>query len=180
MKHVWQGGMRPLPCTSICLSQTLRASLLVGLLTRSKHALFTSTLCFSPLWDLKLQDLGNKWWVPQPIFLNIQMMSQQLLVWFGDVDGWPHEGHDTESPSPLLFPLLFPFSLGVWHSAIVSDTISVFRTSDRMQDLVHGCNHYSNCTHASLLIPNFLFHFASILLEVNSTKIFHGQNCQKV
>ena len=48
--------------------------------------------------DLELQYLGNKWWVPQPIFLNIQMMSQQLLVWFGDVDGWPHEGHDTESP----------------------------------------------------------------------------------
>ena len=126
--------------------------------------------------DLELQYLGNKWWVPQPIFLNIQMMSHQLLVWFGDVDGWPHEGHDTESSSTLPSP----FSLGVWHSAIVSDTISVFRTSDRMQDLVHGCNHYSNCTHASLLIPNFLFHYAWILLEVNSTKVFHGHNCQKV
>ena len=130
-------------------------------------------------WDLEY--LGNKWWVGSSTdifkYPDDESPAACLVWWCWRLAPWGARHWVT---FPLLFPHPSPFSLGVWHSAIVSDTISVFRTSDRMQDLVHGCNHYSNCTHASLLIPNFLFHYASILLEVNSTKIFHRQNCQKV
>ena len=59
-------------------------------------------------------------------------MSHQLLVWFGDVDGWPHEGHDTESPSPSSSPTPPP-------SHLAFDILQLSAIRSQCLELPTGC-----------------------------------------